>query len=155
MRFFTIFEENAFLKCLVGSYMEGRPSFLGRGRGRGQKDRKGNNASQSSKYANGSRDKKPGPGVATTAWSSEPPLLHAANHTENGQEKRDVDKTSMINERQKKAEEIRKAAAKFYISEETYSSDSDEDVNDDEILDNTLKTYQGIFLFFFHDLEMK
>ena len=61
----------------------------------------------------------------------------------------------MINERQKKAEEIRKAAAKFYISEETYSSDSDEDVNDDEILDNTLKTYQGIFLFFFHDLEMK
>lgn len=129
--------------------MEGRPSFLGRGRGRAQKDQKGNHASRSSKYANGSRDSTDRqPGVATsTAWSSGPPLLHAANRRENSQEKGDVNKTSMVNERQKKAEEIRKAAAKFYTSEETYSSDSDEDVNDDEIFDNTLKTYQGFFYF--------
>lgn len=117
--------------------MDARPSFLGRGRGRAQR---GQNKDTSS-FSSVPRSRKPG--KAPSAWSSGPPTPTVQQ--KNSQQNDHVKPTSMGNDRQRKVDEIRQAAAKF-TSEETYleSSDSDEEVNDDEILDNTLKTYRGL-----------
>jgi hypothetical protein len=111
--------------------MEDRPTFLGRGRGRGNTEQKSN--SQKSNLKNGEKSQK-----TTSAWNSGPPIQTA--------EKSDLGKaqSSHHSDRHKKMEEIRQAAANF--ADDTYlsSSDSDEDVNDNEILRNTLTTYQGL-----------
>ena len=111
--------------------MEARPAFLGRGRGRSNREQRSN--SQKSNFMNGEKSRK-----TTSALNSGPPILTL--------EKPDLDKpkSADLSDRHKKMEEIRQAAANF--ADDTYlsSSDSDDDVNDNEILRSTLTTYQGL-----------
>ena len=111
--------------------MENRPAFLGRGRGRGQRQQQPN--SRGSKFENRNDSQK-----TTSAWNSGAPVLN--------RQKSDIRKSSETSNRQKKVEEIRQAAANFTDEKYLSSSDSDEDVNDDEILRNTLTTYQGLLI---------
>jgi hypothetical protein len=112
--------------------MDHRPAFLGRGRGRGNREQRPSSQQRSS-FKNGEKSQK-----TTSAWNSGAPVLT--------REKHDVDtvKASNLSDRHKKVEEIRQAAANFADDPYLSSSDSDEDINDSEILRTTLTTYQGL-----------
>ncbi|XP_028409287.1 NF-X1-type zinc finger protein NFXL1-like [Dendronephthya gigantea] len=105
--------------------MENRPAFLGRGRGRGTREQR---FQPGSNYKNDTKTQ-----LNTSAWNS-----GAAARLTNDQK----DSRGDLSDRHRKIEEIRQAAVKF--TDDTYlsSSDSDEDINDDEILRNTLTAYQ-------------
>lgn len=105
--------------------METRPTFLGRGRGRGTREQRSQTGSD---YRN---DKKTQ--LNTSAWNSGA----TAGLTRDQKDSRED-----LSDRHKKIEEIRQAAAKFTDHAYLSSSDSDEDINDDEILRNTLTAYQ-------------
>lgn len=117
--------------------METRPAFLGRGRGRGKREQR-SNSQHGSNFRSGEKSDNLGKTTYTSAWNSGGPVRVG--------EKSNIStiKAPDLPDRHKKVEEIRQAVSNF--NDDTYlsSSDSDENINDDEVLRNTLTTYQGL-----------
>lgn len=119
--------------------MDKRPSFLGRGRGRGRgvKENDTNSRQRSGRFAGNLRSQ-------VNLHSSSRGLITAGKSSETYE---------VSKERMEKAEEIKKAAKRYMEKAEDEFEDSseDEEINDDEILNNTLKNYrhtsQGIDTF--------
>lgn len=118
--------------------MDKRPSFLGRGRGRGRgvKENDTNSRQRSGRFAGNLRSQD---------------NLHSSSRGITAGKSSETYEVSK--ERMKKAEEIKKAAKRYMEKAEDEFEDSseDEEINDDEILNNTLKNYrhtsQGIDTF--------
>ena len=119
--------------------MDKRPSFLGRGRGKGRgvKENDTNSRQRSGRFAGNLRSQ-------VNLHSSSRGLITAGKSSETYE---------VSKERMEKAEEIKKAAKRYMEKAEDEFEDSseDEEINDDEILNNTLKNYrhtsQGIDTF--------
>lgn len=118
--------------------MDKRPSFLGRGRGRGRgvEENGAKSRQRSGRFAGNLQSQvklHSGRGIITAGKSAET--------------------CEVSKERMKKAEEIKEAAKRYMEKAEDEFEDSseDEEINDDEILNNTLKNYrhssQGIDTF--------
>ncbi|XP_046852833.1 NF-X1-type zinc finger protein NFXL1-like [Xenia sp. Carnegie-2017] len=120
--------------------MNQRPAFLGRGRGRGTRESNVNRPHDARfTNRNGAPEAEPERGQTknTSAWDFGSPGRKAQRKD------RHVHDICASSERRKKAEEIRQSAANFSKEAQLSSSESDDDVNDTEILRNTLTAYQG------------
>ena len=118
--------------------METRPAFLGRGRGRGNRERR-STSQHGSNFRNGEKsDSEKSKTTSTSVWNSGAPALIGEKSNKS------TIKAPGVSDRHKKVEEIRQAVSSF--TDDTYlsSSDSDENINDDEVLRNTLTSYQGL-----------
>lgn len=114
------------------STMDGRPAFLGRGRGSGYKNHR-----PSSQQGSNFKHKKSSQSTTSASKTGHRVLTNSVPGTV---------EAPGLSDRHKKVEEIRQSVASF--AEDTYlsSSDSDEDIHNDEILRNTLTSYQGMFI---------
>ncbi|XP_073252696.1 NF-X1-type zinc finger protein NFXL1-like [Porites lutea] len=110
--------------------MDKRPSFLGRGRGRGRgvKENDTNSRQRSGRFAGNLQSQ-------VNLHSRSRGLITAGKSSETYE---------VSKERMEKAEEIKKAAKRYMEKAEDEFEDSseDEEINDDEILNNTLKNYR-------------
>lgn len=111
--------------------MDKRPLFLGKGRGRGRgNEEKGTNPAVG-QSATGGRGHLSGSGAK---WGN-------SRKAENGGPKA----PEASKERQKKANEIKESAKRYLerVDDEFEDSSEDEEINDSEILNNTLKNYRN------------
>ena len=115
--------------------MDKRPLFLGKGRGRGR--------------GNGEKGTKPAASAAS--GHSLPAKWGNSRKAENGGAN-SPKMPEASKERQEKANKIKESAKRYLerVDDEFEDSSEDEEINDGEILNNTLKNYrntsQGIYL---------
>lgn len=109
--------------------MDKRPLFLGKGRGRGR-----GNEQNSTKPA----------GRSVGGYSSAAKWGNSRNAFTNGGEN-SPKPVEVSKERQEKADKIKESAKKYLekVDDEFEDSSEDEEINDSEILNNTLKNYRN------------
>lgn len=115
-------------KFLTKTRMDKRPLFLGKGRGRGRA-----NQQSSAKPAG----RSVGGYSSAAKWGNS---RKVTNGDENSTKALEVSK-----ERQEKADKIKESAKKYLegLDDEFEDSSEDEEINDSEILNNTLKNYRN------------
>jgi len=110
--------------------MDKRPLFLGKGRGRGR--------------GNEGKGTKPAAGQSGGRGQSLPAKWGNSRKAENGGAN-SPKAPGASKERQEKANEIKESAKRYLekVDDEFEDSTEDEEINDNEILNNTLKNYRN------------
>lgn len=123
--------------------MNKRPLFLGKGRGRGR----GNEQQNAKPSASWNRR-------TTRGNAGLPPSVVKADHGPAINSEKSPGVAEVSRERMAKAEKIKESAKRFMekAEDDLVESSEDEEVNDNEILSNTLKNYRnsskGILIFY-------
>ena len=120
--------KNATLNAYIRNKMDKRPLFLGKGRGRGRgNEEKGTKPAASAAGGHSLPAKWGNPRKAENGGANSPKVPEASK------------------ERQEKANEIKESAKRYLekMDDEFEDSSEDEEINDGEILNNTLKNYRN------------